>query len=49
MKHDGLGYFNVAKLNKRKQGMCQIVALPFTLKKNLKAKEEIQIFHLAKI
>jgi hypothetical protein len=29
MKHHGLGDLNVAKENKRKQGMCQIVALPF--------------------
>jgi hypothetical protein len=38
MKHDGLGDFNVAKLNKRKQGMCQIVALSVTLRKYLKSK-----------
>jgi hypothetical protein len=35
-----------------KQGVCHIVALPFTLKKYLKAKErrimETQIFHHAK-
>jgi hypothetical protein len=49
MKHHRLGDLNVAKQNKRKQRMCQIVALPFTLKKYLKAKEETQIFHLAKI
>jgi hypothetical protein len=49
MKHHGLGDLNVKKENKRKQGICQIVALPFTLKKYFKAKEKTQIFHLAKI
>ncbi len=35
-----------------KQGMCHIVALPFTIKKYLQAKEECsetQIFHHVKI
>ncbi len=35
----------------QKQGVCHIVALPFTLKKYLKAKEELwklKIFHHAK-
>jgi hypothetical protein len=32
-----------------KQGVCDNVALPFTLKKYLKAKERRIIFHHAKI
>jgi len=38
--------------NKTKQGVCHIVALPFTLKKVSKGERrimEIQIFHHAKI
>jgi hypothetical protein len=31
------------------QGVCHTMALPSTLKCNLKAKEETQIFHDAKI
>jgi hypothetical protein len=32
------------KQNRTKQGVCHIVALPFTLKKYLKAKEELWKF-----
>jgi hypothetical protein len=37
---------------RREQGVCHIVALPFTFKKYFNAKEELwkfQIFHHAKI
>jgi len=31
----------LSTINKTKQGVCHIVALPFTLKKYVKAKEEL--------
>jgi hypothetical protein len=48
MKHHGLRDLNVAKEKKRKQGMCQIVALPFTLKNILKQKKKLKYFTLQK-
>jgi hypothetical protein len=47
--HCGLGDLNVTIQNK---GACHTVALPFTLKTNLKAKEELwklKYFTIAKI